>query len=108
MINQLGFLLNPRFCLTPTSPNSGVDMFSMNNSGRDSAASSPSAANRKVVIGELDFFSSKTTNDNHGHHNVNYPVMDSRSVVFKLEKSHGEAQIDVNVSVTYIFCFVFL
>lgn len=97
-----GFLLNPRFCSTSTGPNIGVGMFSMNNSGRDPPASSSSGANPKVVIGELDFFSSKTTNDNHGH-NVSYPVMDSSSVVIKQEKSHGDAQMDVNVSVTYIY-----
>lgn len=87
-----GILLNPRFCLTPTR---GVDMFSMNNSGRDSASSSPSGANRKLVSGELDFFSSKPTSNNY-EHGVNYPVMDSSSVVIKQDKSHGEAQMDVN------------
>ncbi|KAL8112811.1 hypothetical protein AgCh_020203 [Apium graveolens] len=70
-------------------------MFSINNSGRDTVASAPSGANPRVVIGELDFFSSRTTNDNHGH-NVNYHVMDSSSVVIKQEKSHAEAQMDVN------------
>ncbi|KAK1375103.1 WRKY domain-containing protein [Heracleum sosnowskyi] len=62
-------------------------MFSMNNSGRDT--------NRKVHTGELDFFSRKPTSDNYNR-GVNYPVMDSSSVVIKQEKSHVEAQMDVN------------
>ncbi|KAL1829846.1 hypothetical protein ACET3Z_008258 [Daucus carota] len=71
-------------------------MFSLNISGRDSAGSSPSANNPRVVIGELDLFSSKKTNDNYDH-SVNYPVMDSSvDVAMKHERSRSEAQLDVN------------
>lgn len=107
-MNLLVFLLNPRFCSTPASTSSinVIDMFSMNNADRDSAASSPSATNRKLFTEELDLFSSKTTNNNH---HVNYPVMDSSSVVIKKEKSQSEAhELDVNVSVNSYFMFVFL
>lgn len=77
-------------------------MFSLNISGRDSAGSSPSANNPRVVIGELDLFSSKKTNDNYDH-SVNYPVMDSSvDVAMKHERSRSEAQLDVNVSVDYV------
>ncbi|WOG85344.1 hypothetical protein DCAR_0104532 [Daucus carota subsp. sativus] len=98
-----GFFLNNNkpssagFCLTPRRPNISVNMFSMNNTGKDSPASSPSGDNRKAVPGELDFFASKPTNYDHHDNSVNYPVMNSSSIVVKQEKSHGEAsQMDVN------------
>ena len=109
-----GFFLNNNkpssagFCLTPRRPNISVNMFSMNNTGKDSPASSPSGDNRKAVPGELDFFASKPTNYDHHENSVNYPVMNSSSIVVKQEKSHGEAsQMDVNVSLTNNYLIFF-
>lgn len=85
------------FCLTPRRPNISVNMFSMNNTGKDSPPSSPSGDNRKAITGELDFFASKPTNYEQHDGGVNFPVMNSSSVVVKQEKSHGEASpMDVN------------
>ncbi|KAL8107732.1 putative WRKY transcription factor 31 [Apium graveolens] len=85
------------FCLTPRRPNISVNMFSMNNTAKDSPPSSPSGDNRKTITGELDFFASKPTNYEPHDASVNFPVMNSSSIVVKQEKSHGEAsQMDVN------------
>lgn len=105
-----GFFLNNNkpssvgFCLTPRRPNISVNMFSMNNTGKDSPPpSSPSADNRKMITGELDFFASKPTNYEQHDGSVNFPVMNSSSIVVKQEKSHGEAsQMDVNVSIKFL------